>query len=99
MKKRNWSSKEKFNIVQEGLIEEFSLAKVCNRQQITQSQFYRWRDKLLSEGDKLFVRGGMDKEQERLRAENKKLKGIIGELTVELKKAIIETEPNDERLK
>jgi len=29
----------------------------------------------------------MDKEQEPLRAENKKLKGIIGELTVELKKS------------
>jgi transposase-like protein len=87
MKKRNWSSKEKFKIVLEGIRDEANLAEVCNRHQITQSQFYRWRDKLLAEGDKLFVRGGMDKEQERLRAENKKLKGIIGELTVELKKS------------
>ena len=93
MKKRNWSSKEKVYIVlargvcRKGIRDEANLAEVCNRHQITQSQFYRWRDKLLSEGDKLFVRGGMDKEQDRLRAENKKLKGIIGELTVELKKS------------
>lgn len=87
MKKRKWTGKEKLQIVLEGMREESNLAEVCNRHQITQSQFYRWRDKLLSEGDKLFVKGGMDKEQERLRAEVKKLKGIIGDLTVELKKS------------
>ena len=86
MKKRNWTGKEKLKIVLEGMREESNLAEVCNRHQITQSQYYRWRDKLLSEGDKLFVRGGLDKEREHLRVENKKLKGIIGELTVELKK-------------
>jgi len=85
-KKRSWSSKEKFNILFDSIRDDVNLVDVWH-QQITHSQFYRWRDKLLSEGDKLFVRGGMDKEQERLRAENKKLKGIIGELTVELKKS------------
>ena len=83
MKRRNWTGKEKLTVVLEGMREDVTLAEVCNRHQITQSQYYQWRDRLLSEGDKLFAKGGPDKEQERLRAENKKLKGIIGELTVE----------------
>jgi len=98
MKKRIWSGKEKLMIILEEMREDTTIAEVCNRHQITQSQYYQWRDRLLSEGDKLFAKGGPDKEQERLRAEVKKLKGIIGDLTVELKKATSKMEPNYERL-
>ena len=56
-----------------------------SRHAITQSQYYIWRDRLLKDGEAIFSFGGADKEQERLRDENSKLKGIIGELTVELK--------------
>lgn len=87
MKKRIWTGKEKLMIVLEGMREDTTIAEVCTRHQITQGQYYQWRDRLLSEGEKLFAKGGPDKEQERLRAENKRLKGIIGELTVELKKS------------
>ncbi len=86
MKRRNWTGKEKLTIVLEGMREDVTLAEICNRYQITQNQYYRWRDKLLSQGDKVFVQGGPGKEEQRLRAEVKKLKGIIGDLTVELKK-------------
>jgi len=86
MKKRNWTGKEKLAIVLEGMRDDTRLSEVCNRHQITQNQFYRWRDKLLSQGEKIFANGGPDRQEQRLRDENKRLKAIIGELTVELKK-------------
>ena len=87
MKRRHWTAKEKLMIVLEGMREDITLAAVCNRHQITQNQYYRWRDRLLSQGEKLFDYGGPNKTEERLRDEIKKLKGIIGDLTVELKKS------------
>lgn len=64
------------------------MAECSNRHQITRGQFYQWSDRLLGEGAKLFVRGGVDKESERLKAENPRLKRAVGELTMELKKRL-----------
>ena len=86
MKRKKRSSKEKLMIVLEGLKGTVPLAELCSRHAITQSQYYIWRDRLLKDGEAIFSFGGFDKEQERLQKENSKLKGIIGELTVELKK-------------
>ena len=63
-----------------------TVSELCNRHQITQTQYYQWRDKLLSDGSKVFAHGGVDKTEERLKSEVNKLKTIIGDLTVELKK-------------
>ena len=86
MKTKKRSSKEKLMIVLEGLKGRESLAQLCSRHAISQSQYYIWRDKLFKEGEGIFHFGSANKEQERLRQENTKLKGIIGELTIELKK-------------
>ena len=45
--------------------------------------YYKWRDQLLTDGAKLFERGGVDHARERLERENRKLKEMIGELTIE----------------
>ena len=86
MKRRNWTPQQKLEIVLEGLKESCTLAELCNRYQITQTQYYQWKDRLLGDGHKVFTRGRVDKESERLEKENRQLKGIIGDLTVELKK-------------
>lgn len=86
MNRRKWSSKDKLMIVLEGLKGQVPLGELCAKFQISQSLFYKWRDQLLSNGPKVFDHGGIDKNAERLRTENQKLKRIIGELTVELKK-------------
>jgi len=39
-----------------------------------------------NDGERLFEHGGVDKRQERLEKENRKLKEAIGDLTMELKK-------------
>jgi transposase-like protein len=61
--------------------------KLCAKFQISQSQYYKWRDQLPANGSKVFDYGGVDKSSERLLQEIQKLKRIIGDLTVELKKA------------
>ena len=87
MNRRQWTPQEKLAIVLQGLKGESSVAELCNQHQVNQSQYYQWRDQLLTEGAKLFERGGPDRTEQRLQNEVKRLKGIIGDLTVELKKS------------
>ena len=49
-------------------------------------QYYKWREQFLKQGAKIFELGTNDKVLDRAKAENRKLKAIIGDLTVELKK-------------
>jgi len=86
MKRRKWTAKEKLEIVQAGLRGDCPVSELCNRHQISQGQYYNWRDKLLDEGERIFEHGGVTLQADRLEAENRRLKGIIGDLTVELKK-------------
>jgi transposase-like protein len=86
MKRRKWTANEKLQIVLEGLSRTCSVAELCTRHQISQGQYYAWKDKLFNDGAKLFDHGGVDRQTERLEAENRRLKEIIGDLTVELKK-------------
>lgn len=87
MQRRKWTSKEKLNIVLEGIKGKAPLAELCSHYQISQAQYYKWRDKLLKDGIKIFETGGVDQTEQRLRNENRQLKSMIGELTIELKKS------------
>ena len=86
MKRRNWTSTQKFKIVLEGLKGETNLSELCNRYQISQTQYYKWRDKLLKSGKLAFEQPRKNREIEGLKKEIDKLKLIIGDLTTELKK-------------
>ncbi len=50
MKLRKWSSEEKMAIVLEGLKGEKSVAEICREHQISQTLYYRWRDRFLEAG-------------------------------------------------
>jgi len=86
MKSRNWTSKEKLQIVLEGIKEKTTVAELCNKYGVHQSQYYSWRTHLLEHGVKAFELNSLTKQSRRLEAENNRLKRIIGDLTVELKK-------------
>ena len=87
MKRRKWTAQQKLQIVIQGLGGNVSVGELCNRHQIGQAQYYKWKDRLLKDGSKVFNHGGPDREADRLRREIVKLKSIIGDLTVELKKS------------
>lgn len=86
MKRRKWDSKTKFKVVMEGLRGR-SVAEICNEYQIAQTQYYKWRDQFLNCGEKAFEVAQASSTEMRLINENQKLKAMVGELTMELKKS------------
>jgi transposase-like protein len=86
MKRRQWDSKTKAKIVLEGLSGK-PISELCNQYQISQNQYYQWRDKLLAEAHRAFEGKENGGEVSRLKAKTQRLQQIIGALTVELKKS------------
>lgn len=87
MKNRKWQSQEKLRIVLEGLSGQIEISKLCAKYKIAQTQYYQWRDQLLKHGHQAFETKNITKKEQHLESENQKLKRIIGDLTVELKKS------------
>ncbi len=87
MKRRKWSSEQKLKIVLEGLSGQIEIGKLCNKYQISQNLYYRWRDQFLSYGHQAFETKNITKKEKRLQMENQQLKHFIGDLTIELKKS------------
>ncbi len=83
MPNQKWSAKTKALIVMEG-IKGKPVSEICAEHQLSQSQYYRWRDEFLANMHQVFE--NTSKVDEKLAKENQKLKQIIGDLTVELKK-------------
>jgi len=90
MQKRNWTSQEKLKIILEGLSGQIEIAKLCAKYQIAQGQYYKWRDQLLKFGHQAFDQKTITKKEAHLEHENLKLRRIIGDLTIELKKTDFE---------
>lgn len=86
MQRRHWTSQDKLRVVLEGLSGQIEITKLCAKYQIAQTQFYKWRDQLLKFGYQAFETKNISKKEQHLQQEVRKLKAIIGELTVELKK-------------
>ena len=83
MKRRKWDPKTKAMIVMEGLKGK-PVAEICIEHQISQTQNYLWRDQFLTRVPQVFVDDS--RREQALTKENTRLKKIIGDLTVELKK-------------
>jgi transposase-like protein len=82
MKPRKWTADEKFAIVLEGLKEKKSVAEICREHQISESLYYRWRDKFLEGGKKGLVNGASDDNV--YKAEIEKLQKIIGKQAIQI---------------
>ncbi len=92
MKYRKWDTKTKAKIVLEGLQNKIPIAELCNRHQITQSLYYYWLNEFQTKSHEVFNTAKKSKKERRLAEENKELKRIIADLTVELKKSEYELE-------
>jgi transposase-like protein len=86
MKRRQWDAKAKARIVLEGL-QGKPVAELCNEHQISQSQYYQWRDQFLANASKAFEVHRDAQKDAPLARENARLKTLVGELTLELKKS------------
>lgn len=86
MKRRQWDSKTKALIVIQGLKGK-PVAELCNEHQISQAQYYQWRDQFLSHAPKAFDIAQTTQKEVRQQKEIDRLKHMVGELTMELKKS------------
>ncbi len=82
MKKRNWPVEEKLAVVFEGLKEKRSVAEICREHQISQTLYYRWRDKFLEAGKKGLINGAGDDNV--YKSELEKLQKIIGKQAIQI---------------
>ncbi len=87
MKYRRWSPEVKSRIVLEGLEKKALLSKICHKYHISQSQFYNWFNEFQEKAYKVFEPENLSKTEKDLLEENKKLKFIIADLSIELKKS------------
>jgi transposase-like protein len=86
MRRRTWDAKTNAMIVLEGLKGQ-PVAEVCTEHQISQAQYYQWRDQFLAHAPKAFEVHEQSQREARLARENARLKTLVGELTLELKKS------------
>ena len=84
--RRQWSNQEKLKIILEGLSGQIEISRLCRKHRIAQTQYYQWRDQLLKYGNQAFEQKNVSKKEQLLENEVRKLRRIIGDLTVELKK-------------
>ena len=87
MQKRKWTSQQKLQIALEGLSGSIEIGKLCAKYQIAQTQYYQWRDHLLKFGHQAFETKNITKKEQYLEQQVTKLKRIIGDMTIELKKS------------
>jgi transposase-like protein len=86
MQRRQWDAKTKVMIVIEGL-QGKPVAELCTEHQISQAQYYQWRDQFLAHASKAFEVHEQSQRDARLARENARLKTLVGELTLFLKKS------------
>lgn len=86
MQRRKWDSKTKALIVLQGLKGK-PVAELCIEHQISQAQYYQWRDQFMANASKTFDIHQQTQWEARLEQENARLKKMVGELTMELKKS------------
>jgi transposase-like protein len=82
MQKRTWDAKTKAMIVLEGL-KGRPVAEVCTEHQLSQCQYYQWRDEFLAHAATAFEVHHHTQKETRLEQENAWLKQLVGELLLE----------------
>ena len=68
-KRRQWTGEQILVILKKHLVDKVELSKICEEENIQQSQFYRWQAQLFSEGAAVFQRkNGHNERREQLDA-------------------------------
>ena len=84
--RRIFSSEQKILIVMEGLRAEISVAELCHKHNIAQSQFYSWNKEFMEAGKKRLsgdiTREATSDEVSDLKKENARLKEIVADLVL-----------------
>ncbi len=85
MPRRKWDARTKALIVLQGL-KGTPVSTLCTEHQVSQAQYYQWRDQLLANASKAFETHQQADQVARLTRENSQLKRLVADLTLEVKK-------------
>lgn len=84
--RRVFSSEQKITTVMEALRAEMSVAELCRKYSIQETQFYKWNKEFLEAGKKRLsgdtTREATSDEVAELRRENQKLKETVADLVI-----------------
>ena len=85
MPRRKWDARTKALIVLQGL-KGTPVGTLCTEHQLSQAQYYEWRDQFLANASKAFEVHQQIDQVQRLERENSRLKRVVADLTLEVKK-------------
>ena len=85
MPRRKWDTRTKALIVLQGL-KGTPVSTLCTEHQLSQAQYYEWRDQFLANASKAFEVHQQADQVVRLERENSRLKRVVVDLTLEVKK-------------
>lgn len=86
--RRKFTAEEKIRIVLDGLRGESSIAEICRKEGIHQTQYYSWSKEFMEAGKKR-LNGDTEREANSgevkdLRKENDSLKGLVADLSLKV---------------
>ena len=84
MKRRRIDSDTKLAAVLEGLKGESSIAEICRKYQISESLYYRWRDKFLEAGSRALASRNSSDPELAVKSKIAELERIIGKQAVQI---------------
>lgn len=83
--RRSFTAQQRLQIVLEGLQKDASVSEVCRRHGLSPTVYYRWRDLLFANADRVFTKvdhATADRHGEH-EVETARLKSVIAEITAE----------------
>ena len=88
--RKTWSIEEKLSIVLEVMQSQDSIATIAKRNGVNDQQIYKWKAAFIEGGKQGLTKGKVESADERIEAENKQLKELLGEkaLQIEMLKKI-----------
>jgi transposase-like protein len=75
---------EKMAIVLEGIKGDISISELCRKYGLSQTIYYKWRDKFLEGGKKALTGNGEENSTRADKAKIEELERVIGKQTVEI---------------
>ena len=88
--RRRYTPEEKIRIVLEGFRREVTVNDLCRREGIKPHSYYAWTKEFMEAGKERLsrdmVRDATRQEVEQLRQENRELKHLVGELSLDLQR-------------
>ncbi len=84
MQGREVTIEVKMTIILEGLKGVRSISEICREHQISQAQYYLWRDKFLAGAQQGLSARQVSNEVEQLRQEVSRLQRLIGKQTIHI---------------